>query len=99
MPQTSYIRKAELGKLPDIALSLISMGQYTLYKVQIPKKPEVTYALRAGAYDVYLLTSEGDIVQFDDLDGLEVKEKIIIEDVDPPFVVQNFGLNFATSRT
>jgi hypothetical protein len=99
MITTSSIPKSRLSKLPDAVLSLISMGQYTLYSVSLPSRPDVVYALRIGAKDIFLLTNDGEPVDYDSLEGLKIKEKIFLEDVHSPYVVHNFSLDFAATRS
>jgi hypothetical protein len=96
--QICSIKKSEIKELPDPVLSLISMGQYTLYKAEFSKNPEVFYALRVSAKQIFLLTKDGEAIEFEkaDLEKLRIGEKVTIEDVTPPIIARNLGMSFGT---
>ncbi|ELR98515.1 hypothetical protein [Gloeocapsa sp. PCC 73106] len=99
MVSTIPISKDKLNKLPDDVSSLISMGRYTLYRVEISGKPDVAYLLRINATKVFLLKSDGEPVDgepvdFENLenDKINIKEKIVFNDVFAPIIVRNLSL-------
>jgi hypothetical protein len=88
------VSKQRLSKLPDEVLRLISMGQYTLYKVNVENEPRAAYALRTGAREIFFLTQDGEPIFVDESTNFEIQKKIVINDVPTPLVTSNLVLTF-----
>jgi hypothetical protein len=91
MLPTIPVSKNELTKLPDEVLRLIGMGHYTLYKIRAKKNSRAEYALRTGASEIFLLTSDGEPLTDEGEVNFEIQEKVLLEDVSVKFVVPNFN--------
>ena len=59
MMSTLSVSKEKLNKLSDDVLRLISLGKYTLYKASSEEAEEVTYLLRTGAREFFVLDYHG----------------------------------------
>jgi hypothetical protein len=63
MISTKSVSKTTLSKLPEEVLRLVSMGQYSLYKVTDESALRIVYALRTGATKVFLLGENGEPIK------------------------------------
>jgi hypothetical protein len=63
----------------------------TLYRAISSSAPDIAYALRVSANEVFALDSDGTPLDYNDLSGLEITGKVEIEDVPAPFVLSNFS--------
>ena len=88
--------KERLSKLPDDVLSLISMGQYSLYKIKSDKVSDAAYASRVGTKEVYFLNEEGQPVSVseNEMAEFEVEHKIVLNDVSVDSVKPKYSLAF-----
>jgi hypothetical protein len=93
MLNTLSISKVALNNLPGDVLRLVSMGRYTLYQASSPSIPELAYALRVSAKEIFALASDGSPLECNDFSDIQVTGKVEIEDVPAPFVLSNFGCN------
>lgn len=75
------ISRKKLNKLPEEALRLINMGQYSLYEVSVENRPDVVYALRTEATKIYLLNKNGKPIKELSSVNFSIKSKVVIEDV------------------
>jgi hypothetical protein len=91
MLKTLSIPQVTLKSLPDDVLRLVSMGRYTLYQASSPSHPEIAYALRVSAKEIFALAGDGSPLECKDFSDIQVTGKVEIEDVPAPFVLSNFS--------
>jgi hypothetical protein len=92
MISVKSISKASLNKLPEEALRLIGMGQYSLYEISIEGNLDIVYALRTGAKKIYLLNQDGEPVDEQSIVDFSIKSKILVRDTNIQAAVPNLCL-------
>lgn len=92
MISTKSVSKKTLSQLPEEVLRLVSMGQYSLYKVIDESDPRIVYALRTGATDIFLLGENGEPIKEKVQTKFLIENKVLIEDVVVHTAVPNFCL-------
>jgi hypothetical protein len=93
MLKTLSIPQVTLKNLPAEAMRLVSMGRYTLYQASSTSKPDVAYALRVSAKEIFVLSSDGSPLDCSDFSDIQVTGKVDIADAPAPFVLSNFDFN------
>jgi hypothetical protein len=93
MLETLSVPQVTLKNLPTEALRLVSMGRYTLYQASSLSKPDVAYALRVSAKEIFALSSDGSPLGYSDFSDFQVTGKVNIADAPAPFVLSNFSFN------
>ncbi len=91
MVPTVMLNKRCFRQLPDEALRLVGMGQYTLYRVKVAGRPEIQYVLRTGPQELFFLTEEGQPLALNEAVEFDIEEKISLEDVPVFSVVPNLN--------
>jgi hypothetical protein len=92
MISTKSVSKKTLSQLPEEVLRLVSMGQYSLYKVIDESDPRIMYALRTGAMEIFLLGENGEPIKEKVQTNFSIENKVLIEDVVVHTAVPNFCL-------
>jgi hypothetical protein len=92
MISTKSVSKTTLSKLPEEVLRLVSMGQYSLYKVNDKSDLKVVYALRTSATEIFLLGKNGEPIKEKAQTDFSIESKVLIEDVIVHTSVPNFCL-------
>ncbi len=77
------VSKSQLNGLPVNVFRLIGLGKYTLYEVSDSENPQVFYALRTGAQEIFLLSENGEpLDRVPQAQGnFKIKGKVDIQDV------------------
>lgn len=85
------ISKHELSKLPEEVLSLIAMGQYSLYRAEVKDYLNYRYVLRTGEREFFFLAADGEPIAPTGSEKFDIQEKVLVEDVSVKSVVPNFN--------
>lgn len=75
---TERIQRHDLGRLPESVLTLLEMGQYSLYSVKVADNPEAAYILRTGARKAFFLNNAGELIEVSNPEDCEVLSKVEI---------------------
>jgi hypothetical protein len=84
MFSTETVSKNTLNKLSEEVFKLINMGHYSLYKISYESNKKVTYALRTGERNIFLLAVDGEAIEEGAQAEFSVKSRLMIADVKVP---------------
>ncbi|WP_287129845.1 hypothetical protein [Candidatus Cyanaurora vandensis] len=93
MPATLLIDRQQLSKLSKEVLRPLGLGQYSLYKIEVPSVPEVVYALRTSATKIFFLKVDGEPVSVNEHLDFRVLERVVIDNSAEQFFVPNSAVS------
>jgi hypothetical protein len=75
---TCTVSKNELSKLPEEVLSLVSLGQYSLYRAIVAEHPNYRYVLRTGEQKFFFLEINSEPVASAGSEKFNIQEKLTL---------------------